>query len=65
MNIQINRAAVQRDSIPFNFQIGITFLIYLSAAPFKNRSSSSRREISSLALATFTRIFFSLFFELF
>lgn len=54
MNIQINRAAVQRDSIPFNFQIGITFLIYLSAATFKNRLFVVSSRNFSLAFVTFS-----------
>lgn len=60
MNIQINRAAVQRDSIPFNFQIGITFLIYLSAATFKNRLFVVSSRNFSLAFVTFSRAHISL-----
>lgn len=60
MNIQINRAAVQRDSIPFNFQIGITFLIYLSAATFKNRLFVVSSRNFSLAFVTSSRAHISL-----
>lgn len=56
MNIQINRAGVQRDSIPFNFRIGITFLIYLSAALKSVPRLVSSRNFS-LALVSFSRIF--------
>lgn len=44
MNIQINRADVKPRTIPFNFQIRITSLIY--PIRFRNASSQFHREMS-------------------